>query len=163
MVVKYKVNNSLSTQIYSSPAGPWTFDLSLKDLKDGENIIVVEVSDSYNFKTSKTIKLNKTSNATPLSKSVQRYKIVSPTGSAQGVLLWIQREATQTVSAEISMTNGTEQEAYSEMTLSNTAPVSLGTLEDQFEFQAAAAKGNINVKLNITGTGAVTLVSGVLS
>ncbi len=163
VIVKYKINNGLATQIYSGPAGEWTFDISLKDLVDGENSIVVEVTDTYNFKTSKTIKLNKTANLTPLSESVQRYKIVSPTGSAQGVLLWIQRSEDLVVSAEISMTNGTEQEAYTAMALTNSAPVSLGILEDEFTFQSDTAKENINVKLNITGTGAVTLISGVLN
>lgn len=103
------------------------------------------------------------SNRTPLSESVQRYKIVSPTGSAQGVLLWIQKSEGLTVSAEISMTNGVEQEKYVPMTLTNSAPVSLGILEDELTFQADTAKDNINVKLNIEGTGAVTLISGVLS
>ena len=163
VIVKYKINSGLATQVYSGPAGEWTFDILLKDLLDGENRIVVEVTDTYNFKTSKTIKLNKTANLTPLSESVQRYKIVSPTGSAQGVLLWIQRSEDLVVSAEISMTNGSEQETYTAMTLTNSAPVSLGILEDEFTFQADTAKENINVKLNITGIGAVTLISGVLN
>ena len=61
------------------------------------------------------------------------------------------------------MTNGVEQEKYVPMTLTNSAPVSLGILEDELTFQADTAKDNINVKLNIEGTGAVTLISGVLS
>ncbi|MFJ7971334.1 hypothetical protein [Psychrobacillus sp. NPDC096389] len=162
MVVSYKLNGGLATEVYRGKDGEWSFDVKLKDLKDGENTVGIETVDSYNSKYSETRKINKTANLTPLSKSVQRYKIVSPTGSAQGVLLWIQREESATVSAEISMTNGTEQEAYSAMTLSNTAPVSLDIVEDQFQFQSDTAKENIFVKLNFSG-GAVTLVSGVLS
>ncbi len=92
-----------------------------------------------------------------------RLPSTNPTGSAQGVLLWIQRSEDLVVSAEISMTNGSEQETYTDMALTNSAPVSLGILEDEFTFQADTAKENINVKLNITGTGAVTLISGVLN
>lgn len=163
VVVAYKLNSNAAVQIHSGLAGPWTFDLQLKSLKDGENIIVVEVTDTYGFKSSKTIKLNKTANLTPLLASVQRYEIMPPSGSAQGVLLWIQRDSTLTVSAEISMTTGSEQEQFTSMALSNTAPVTTGIVEDEFTFQADAAKENIYVKLNITGTGAVTLISGVLS
>ncbi len=94
VTVKYRVNDGLNIEIQSGGAGPWSFDLSFKSLKVGENTIVVEVTDTHNFKSSKTIKLNKTANLTPLEHSVQRYKIVPPSGSAQGVLLWIQRDAT---------------------------------------------------------------------
>ncbi|MFJ8064920.1 hypothetical protein ACIQYS_09825 [Psychrobacillus sp. NPDC096426] len=163
VIVRYRIDNGINTEIHNGPPGRWSFDFPLSKLKDGENSIVVEVVDTYDFKFSKTIKLNKAFISTPLSQSVQRYKITPPSGSAKGVLLWIQREETQTVSAEISMTNGTGQESYSAMTLSNTAPVSLGIVEDQFQFQADSAKENINVKLDISGTGAVTLISGVLS
>ncbi|MEK4712227.1 sialidase family protein [Sporosarcina sp. FSL K6-5500] len=162
--VAYKLNSNAAVQIHSGPAGAWSFDLPLSALKDGENTIVIEVTDTYNFKSSKTIKLNKHANLTPLSKSVQRYKITPPSGSAQGVLLWVQRNKDQVVSAEISMTTGSEQEQYVPMTLSNTAPSRDGAqIEDQFTFLAAADKENINVKFNISGTGPVTLISGVLS
>lgn len=162
--VAYKLNTNAAVQIHSGPAGAWSFDLSLGLLKDGENTIVVEVTDTYNFKSSKTIKLNKHANLTPLEQSVQRYKITPPSGAAQGVLLWVQRDERQTVTAEISMTTGSEQEQYVPMTLSNTAPSRDGKqIEDQFTFLAAADKENINVKFNISGTGPVTLISGVLS
>ncbi|MED4399761.1 hypothetical protein [Metabacillus fastidiosus] len=163
VTVNYKLNNRLTTEILRGVAGPWSFNLKLKDLIDGENMIVVEVIDSYNFKVSKTIKLNKTANLTPLTQSKQRYKITPPTGSAQGVLLWIQREEGSTVSTKISMTTGSEQEQFVPMTLSNSAPVGPGIVEDEFTYQATGVKDNIYVELTLSGTDAVTLVSGVLS
>ena len=170
VVVKYKINSGLATQIHSGPAGAWSFELSVKDLVNGENSIIVEVTDTYNFKTSKTIKLNKAANLTPLSESVQRYKIVSPTGSAQGVLLWIQRSEELEVSAEISMTNGSEQERFvplirnDEDTNPNPqpAPVSPGFVEDYFKYRADTLAEHIVLKLTLKGNKPITLISGAL-
>ena len=162
VVVAYKLNSNAAVQIHSGPVGPWTFDLQLKNLKDGENIIVVEVTDTYGFKSSKTIKLNKTANLTSLSQSTQRYEIMPPSGSAQGVLLWIQRDKDQEMTAEISMTTGSEQEQFIPMELKNSAPIDSATIEDDFRYQADAAKENIVLKLTWSGDKPITLISGVL-
>jgi len=162
VTVKYRVNEQAAVQIHSGVAGPWAFDVSLKSLKDGENIIVVEVTDTYNFKSSRTIKLNKTANLTPLEHSTQRYKIVPPSGSAQGVLLWIQRNVNQAIEAEISMTTGSEQEQFAPMELKNSAPIDSGTIEDDFRYQANELKENIVLKLTWSGDKPILLISGVL-
>lgn len=162
VIVRYRLNNASAVQVHDGPAGPWSFDLLLKDLKDGENVIVVEVTDTYNFKSSKTIKLNKYANLTPLSQSTQRYKITPPSGSAQGVLLWIQRHVDQEITAEISMTTGSEQEQFMPMNLTNTAPVD-GFAEDEFTYQADSTKENIILKINLANASPVALISGVLS
>lgn len=161
VTVKYRVNEQAAVQIHSEVAGPWSFDVSLKSLKDGENIIVVEVTDTHNFKSSKTIKLNKTENLTPLEHSVQRYKIVPPSGSAQGVLLWIQRDADQEVTAEISMTIGTEQEQFIPLPLDSTAPMG-EDVEDYFKFRADTPAEHIALKLSWTGDKPITFISGAL-
>ncbi|MED4455891.1 Ig-like domain-containing protein [Metabacillus fastidiosus] len=166
--VSYKLNNGLSTEILSGVAGPWSFDLKLKDLIYGENIIIVEVIDSYNFKFSKTIKPNKIENVTPLLQSDVRYKITPPSGSAKGVLLWIQREAALSVSAEISMTLNGEQEQFVPMTLEGTTALGdTGIVEDEFLSETVSPKENIIVKLNLSREStninpAITLISGVL-
>ncbi|WP_060210493.1 Ig-like domain-containing protein [Sporosarcina koreensis] len=163
IVVKYRINDGANVQIYAGPSGAWTFDIPLSKLADGENAIVVEVTDVYDFKYSRTVKLNKHANMASLTTSTTRYKIAPPSGSAKGVLLWIQRDQTLELTADISMTNGTAQEVYTPMTLSNTAPVAGSTVEDEFTYQAAEPADNINVKLTLTGDGSITLISGVLS
>ncbi|MEK5070693.1 glycine-rich protein [Sporosarcina sp. FSL K6-1508] len=161
VTVKYRINEQAAVQIHSGVAGPWSFDLSLKSLKDGENTIVVEVTDTYNFKSSRTIKLNKHANLTPLASSTQRYTIVPPSGSAQGVLLWIQRDADQEVTAEISMTTGTEQEQFVPLPLENSAPVG-EDVEDYFKFRADTPAEHIALKFSWTGDKPITLISGAL-
>ncbi|QNK89452.1 hypothetical protein H7992_07240 [Sporosarcina sp. resist] len=161
VTVKYRVNEEAPVQIHSGAAGPWSFDVSLKSLKHGENNIVVEVTDTHNFKSSKTIKLNKTENLTPLEHSVQRYKIVPPNGSAQGVLLWIQRDADQEVTAEISMTIGTEQEQFVPLPLDSTVPMG-EDVEDYFKYRADTPAEHIALKISWTGDKPITFISGAL-
>lgn len=163
VVVSYKLNKGLATEVYRGKDGEWSFDLLLKDLKDGENTIVVETVDSYNFKTSLTRKINKQANLTPLAKSVQRYTIVPPAGSAQGVLMWIELDETQSITAEISMTNGTEQEQFKPMTLDSSGPANVGTMEDFFKFRANAPAEKIAIKLSWTGDKPIFKVSGALT
>ncbi|MGE7621680.1 hypothetical protein ACQKMD_01135 [Viridibacillus sp. NPDC096237] len=168
VIVSYKINTSLATEIYRGKGGDWTFDVAFSSLKIGENIIIVEVIDSHNFKTSKTIKLNKAVNSTPILNSVARYKIVPPTGTAKGVLLWIQKEKGLNIDAEISMTETGVQEKFVEMPLTNSAPIDSFITEDQFVYEAAEMKENIIVKLNLSRESAevsdsITLISGVLS
>lgn len=161
VTVKYRVNEHAAVQIHSGVAGPWSFDLQLKNLRDGENIIVVEVTDTYGFKSSKTIKLNKHANLSPLTQSVHRFQIVPPRGSAV-VIIWVQRDPSLTVSADISMTSGSVQEKYLPMTLNTTAPVFGNMVEDEFVIQAANPQSKIFVKLTLDGPGVITLISGVL-
>lgn len=163
VVVSYKLNGGLSTEVYRGKDGDWTFNLLLSALKDGENTIVVETVDSYKFKSSLTRKINKTANLTPLAKSVQRYTIVPPAGTAQGVFLWIERDATQSITADISMTNGTEQEQFVAMTLDSLGPENVGTVEDFFKFRAVAPADKIAIKLSWTGDKPIFKVSGALT
>ncbi|QNK87736.1 fibronectin type III domain-containing protein [Sporosarcina sp. resist] len=161
VTVKYRVNEQAAVQIHSGAAGAWSFDLSFKLLRDGENTIVVEVTDTHNFKSSKTIKLNKTANLTPLEKSVQRYEIVPPAGTAQGVFLWVRRDKDQEVLAEISMTTGTEQEQYVPLTLDASGPSGDG-MEDFFKLKVDAPAENIILKLSWTDDKPIIMISGAL-
>ncbi|MFC4403332.1 Ig-like domain-containing protein [Gracilibacillus xinjiangensis] len=165
--VSYRLNESNAIEIYNDLPGAWSFDLNIADLVEGENTIAVEAVDTYNFKVSKTVILNKAQNAAPLLKSVARYKIEPPTGSAKGVLLWIQREENLMIEAEISMTSSGEAESYQPMVLSNTAPINTGIVEDEFEFESVDPKENIVIKLTLTRpddttSEAITMITGVL-
>ena len=70
------------------------------------------------------------------------------------------------MTAEISMTTGSEQEQFVPMSLTNTAPITpieAGIVEDEFIYQADADKENIILKLNLSNDQPITLITGVLS
>lgn len=165
--VNYRINGANPIEIYDGTGGVWEFEISLGQLKDGENVIVVEVIDNYNAKTSKTIKLNKNKVNTPILQSVARYKVEPPKGSAKGVLIWVQRDEGLDLKAELSMTLKGEQESYEQLTAMNTAPVYEGVLEDEFYYEALEPKDNIILKLttsraDVTIDNKIYLIMGVL-
>ncbi|KYG92342.1 hypothetical protein A0U40_05205 [[Bacillus] sp. KCTC 13219] len=162
----YRINggNSVALEITE---GHWAFDIALAQLVIGQNTIVIELVDSYNFKVSKTIKLNKNEVKTPILQSVARYKIEPPKGSAKGVLLWIQRDEGLDLIAELSMTLQGEQEQYVTLTADHTAPVASGVVEDEFYHEADEPKNNIILKLSTSRPSVdvnhkIHLISGVL-
>lgn len=165
IVVAYRINGSVVKEIYRGIGATWNFEVAFAELNVGTNAIVVDVTDSYGFKASKTLKLSKTEIKKPVNKSTARYEIVPPKGTASGVILYIQRTQSLKLSAEVSMTLKGEQEQYTAMDLTNTAPVSAGVLEDEFTFNAEEAKEKIVVKMKMEKMNdydAITLVSGVL-
>ncbi|MFD1206624.1 hypothetical protein ACFQ38_16125 [Sporosarcina contaminans] len=170
VIVRYRINNGINVEIHNGPVGEFSFDIPLSKLIDGENSIVVEVSDTYDFKYSRTIKLNKSANLTPLASTVMRYIIVPPSGSAQRLSLWIERDESQEVIVEISMTNGTEPEQFTRMILNDEdsksdpepAPIALGIVEDFWKWKADEPKEHIAIKISWTGDKPIFKVSGAL-
>lgn len=168
VVVSYQLNGGIPVEVYNGAPGNWSFDLQLKSLQKGDNTVVLEVTDIYGVKTSKTLKITKTPNTIPLKNAVAVWKITPPAGSAQEVLAWIQREIGDlAVNAEVSMTNAGEQENFVPMTLTNTAPVNSTIAEDEFNYLAASTKDTIILKLNLSRTDTnsdkgIKLVSGGL-
>ncbi|WP_102271317.1 hypothetical protein [Cytobacillus massiliigabonensis] len=169
VIVKYKIGGGEFIEIYNGPSGAFSFDLKLADLAAGANQITLQAIDSYNFITSKALTVTKAANNTALLDSNVRYSVVPPKGTAQGIIVWVQREVGDlTVSANVSMRMNGEQESFQAMTLSNTAPVADGIVEDEFTFDAGSAKEQIVIELNLhradpTSTAAVKLISGVLN
>ncbi|MER2121874.1 MAG: Ig-like domain-containing protein [Solibacillus sp.] len=167
LVASYRINGGSSITLEVNE-GRWKFEIALSQLAVGENTIVIELMDNYNFKVSKTIKLNKNEVKTPILHSVARYKIEPPRGTAKGVLLYLQRDEDLTeLKVELSMTLAGEQEQYVELTTDNTAPVSEGIVEDEFYFEADEPKSHIILKLstsrsNISVDQKIHLISGVL-
>lgn len=167
--VTKKVNATNPVEIYSGPGGAWEFDVSLAELVIGENTIVVEVIDNYGAKTSKTIKLNKNEVKTPILHAVARYKITPPTGSAKGVLLFIERDEEMNLKVELSMTLIGEQEQYETLTANNTAPMpnTNGIVEDTYYHETTEPKDNIILKISTTRPDAtvnhkIHLISGAV-
>lgn len=168
VTVTQRINGGNAIEIYSGTGGAWEFDVSLAQLTVGQNTIIIEVIDNYGAKTSKTIKLNKDEVKTPILQSVARYKIEPPKGNAKGVLLWIQRDMDlEDLKVELSMTLQGEQESYTTLTATNTAPVDSVIMEDEFYFEADEAKNNIILKLSTSRADIniehkIHLISGVL-
>ncbi|QTD40621.1 hypothetical protein [Sporosarcina sp. Te-1] len=170
VTVRYRINEETAVQIHNGPAGPFTFDVQLSKLKDGENTIVVEAIDTHDFKVSKTITLNKSPNQTPLAKSVQRYTIVPPAGNAKVVYLWLERDASERVQVDISMTNGTEPESFVPMiwndedSKADPQPVTIapGIVEDFLKFQSEVPAEKIVIQLSWTGDKPLFKVTGAL-
>lgn len=167
VTVAYRINGANPVQIYKGQGGAWSFDVSLATLQVGANSIVIEVTDSYNFKATKTVRLNKNEIKTPVNTATARYKLTPPKGSATGVLLWVRRTETLQLDAKISMTLKGEQEQYFAPTDEiTTAQVSQGIVEDEFIFSTAEAKTDIVLKLEMTKThddDAITLITGVFN
>ncbi|WDU77506.1 MULTISPECIES: Ig-like domain-containing protein [Lysinibacillus] len=167
--VTKKLNANNPVEIYSGPGGAWEFDVSLAELVIGENTIVVEVIDNYGAKTSKTIKLKKNEVKTPILHAVARYKVTPPTGSAKGVLLFIERDEDMDLKVELSMTLAGEQEQYETLTADNTAPMpnTNGIVEDTYYHETTEPKDNIILKLSTTRPDAtvnhkIHLISGAI-
>jgi len=168
VTASYRLNggNSVELEIVE---GKWAFDIALAQLVVGQNTIVVELMDSYDFKVSKTIKLNKNEVNTPILQSVARYKIEPPKGSAKGVLLFIERDEDMELEVSLSMTLAGEQEQYVVLTPENTAPMpnQNGVVEDTFYYEATEPKNNIILKLetsreNVDINHKIHLISGVV-
>ncbi|MEG0470795.1 MAG: Ig-like domain-containing protein [Solibacillus sp.] len=164
----YRINggNSIALEIID---GKWAFDIALAQLVVGQNTIIVELMDSYNFKVSKTIKLNKSEVKTPILQSIARYRIEPPKGSAKGVLLFLERDVDLDLIVELSMTLVGEQENYVTLTQENTAPMpnQTGVVEDTYYHEANEQKNNIILKLSTSRPDVninhkIHLISGVV-
>lgn len=165
--VSYRINGANPVQVASGVSGTFDFTVTLGALIVGENVITVEAIDSYGAKTSQTVKLRKNLIAVPMTKSVARYKIVPPSGTASEILVWVQRDAELTLKASASMTLAGEQESFAPMTLTVTENLQNGQVEDEFYLAAGEAKDTIVLQLelekaNPTANNAITLIMGVL-
>ena len=169
VTVEQRVGGGSFAQVYSGNGGSFAFSVQLKNLKSGANPITVRATDSYGAVTTRNLSVTKSGVSVPLKESVQRYKITPPNVSAQGIILWIERDVGDLiVSAEISMTGTAEHEVFMPMTLKSTAFVGATREEDEFLYEGAAPAEKIIVKLTMkrANTGspqAIRLVSGVLS
>ena len=95
---------------------------------------------------------------TSILQSVARYQTEPPSGSAKGVLLFIQRDKELNIKVELSMTAKGELEQYTELTPVNTAPITAkqGVMEDTFEHKGMEAKQRIVLKITPTRTNLVS-------
>lgn len=162
VVVTYRINSGLAKEIYRGQGAPFSFDVTLKELAVGTNDIVIEVSDTYAFKASKTVRIRKNEVKTEVTAGTVRYKLSPPKGSAKGLVIWVQRDANLTIDASVSAQLAGEQEAYVAMTKTTTAPVNESTFEDEFIFEASEPKTDIVLKFELNGTGNIKLITGAI-
>lgn len=162
VVVTYRINSGLAKEIYRGQGAPFSFDVTLKELAVGTNDIVIEVSDTYAFKASKTVRIRKDEVKTEVTAGTVRYKLSPPKGSAKGLVIWVQRDANLTIDASVSAQLAGEQEAYVAMTKTTTAPVNDSTFEDEFIFEASEPKTDIMLKFELNGTGTIKLITGAI-
>ena len=170
MKVGYRINGGNFVQAYDGSDGNWEFELELGQLKSGENTIAIEAIDSYDFKTSRTLTLNKNTVSTQILKGVARYTIVPPSGSAKGILLWIQHDAGLTIDGcYLSLTDNAEAENFVEMENTNTAnmPNSTDVVESEFVLETETPKEKIILKLEFSRASVdvnptIKLISGVM-
>lgn len=164
--VKYRINGGNSIQVAEGISGNYDFDITLGKLQLGDNTIVVDATDSYGAKTSKTIKFRKNEVKTPITRSTVRYKVEPPTGSASEMLAWIQHDAGLTLNVSASMTLSGEAESYVAMTPGTQVTLSDGQVESEFYIDAGAPKDTIVLQIDMTKTSvdadeAITLIAGV--
>lgn len=157
VVVKYQIGDVNPVQVHDGPGGTFTFDIPLTNLKDGENSIILLATDSLNF--------TKAVNKTELLQSVRRYKALPPKGSAKNVIIWVQRDINLSLTAEASMVMQNEAENFTEMTKTNSAPVTNTIMEDEFTISSQVPKDDIVFQFNLTrssidATESIHLISG---
>lgn len=167
MVLTYRINSGTAIEIYRGGNNSFEFDVAFGDLVVGMNTVVVEVADTYGFKASKTIKLNKAAIKTEQLVGDARYKVMPPKGSAKGIVLWVQRDPKLVVEAFVSAVQEGEAERFVSAPKTNTAFVNDELIEDEFIYEAGEAKSAISFKLAFTRpsldvTDAITLITGVL-
>lgn len=168
-IVSYRLNGASSVQIAEGVSGLFEFEVTFGQLNVGTNEIIIEAVDSYGAKVSKTVKLNKSTVESPLLRSTVRYKINPPTGSARGVLLWIQRDENLDIDIALCMTMQDEAESFVPLTVSISAPLDQGSsiVEDEFYHEADSAKDNIILQIDMERASLevsdkIYLISGVL-
>lgn len=168
VVVTFQINDKEPQEVHNGAPGIWAFNILLKDLRNGSNTVIVKATDTYNASISKVLTIKKTHDAVPLNEAIALYKINPPTGSAQKILMWIERMIGDlSVTAEVSMTNEGEPENFVSLPKTNSGP-KVGLTEDEFAYDALAPKTNIVVKIKYSRTdsaavAAIKKISGVLS
>lgn len=170
MRVGYRINGGDFVEVFSGTDGNWEFEMPLYKLKNGENVISIEAIDSYDFKTSQTLTLNKNTVSTQVLKGVTRYTINPPSGSAKGILLWVQHHKDLIIdSCSISMTDNAEAEKFVKMTHTTTVnmPNSTDIVESEFVLETETPKEKIMLKIEFSRASVdvsptIKLISGVM-
>ena len=166
--VRYNINSGTFTEFFNGAPGAFELIIGLDKLKNGANIVQLQIEDSYGFVTSKTLSVEKTFNSVPITHAVARYDHTVPPTGTTGIIAWVEKmNGDLTVEMDASMKMKGEQEEFAPMTLSNTAPISADVEEKEFLMSSELAKDSVimKVKLNRVDTAskqAIKKISGTL-
>lgn len=169
ITVTGKINGGTQQTLLSGVTnGTWTYTFPISSLQTGDNTVTITATDQFGKATIKTFNLNKSEQKTPLLKSVARYKVIPPLGSAKEILAWLKREKGDlVVNAEASFVDAGQPESYIVATKSSV-DLTTEIAEDEFVISVATAKPDIVFKQTFTrtdtnSTQAATSLVGVIS
>lgn len=85
VVVTFQINDDEPQEVHNGAPGIFSFNIVLKDLRNGSNTVIVKAVDTYDASISKVLTIKKKHNAVPIDQAIALYKITPPTGSAQKI------------------------------------------------------------------------------
>lgn len=149
--VKYNVNGGTFTEVHNGQGGSFSFQLPLSQLQTGQNTVIIQAVDSYDYIASKTLNISKTHNLTALLHGVARYKLATPEAGISELVTWVERTIGDLdISMAASMVTTGQAESFADMTYSNTAPIDDGIEEDEFTLTTTGAKTDVSLKLELS-------------
>ena len=159
--VTFKHDSKDAVEIYNGTDGTWTHTIKVSDLALGANTLVFTATDTYNAAYAVTKTATKTAQDTPLVIADARYYVLQPAQNMLGVTAWVVHTPDATIAADIFMGAGNVDEAYVPMT--NTGDVLFGTnKEAEFVYENASPQIKTTLRLTMTGTGTIKMLSGVI-
>ncbi|WP_181022712.1 hypothetical protein [Brevibacillus laterosporus] len=163
ITVKGKLNSGTEQTVLSGVAsGNWLYSFKVSDLKAGANTVTITSTDQFGLSTVKTFNVNNAVTETPMKKSVARYKILAPKGSAREILAWLKREkGNLVVDAEASFVDKGLPEQYTAMT-KESVDLTTSISEDELLGAVATAKSDVMFKLTLSRTNTSTNESAVM-
>ncbi|AKF94784.1 hypothetical protein EX87_02250 [Brevibacillus laterosporus] len=169
LTVKAKLNSSTDQTLFNGvTSGNWSYTCKVSDLKTGANTITITATDQFGLSTVKTFNVTNSVTETPMKKSVARYKILAPKGSAREILAWLKREkGNLVVDAETSFVDKGLPEQYTAMT-KESVDLTTSITEDELISTVATAKSDVMFKLTLSRTNtsakeAAVMLVGVIS
>ncbi|RAP28627.1 hypothetical protein C2W64_04683 [Brevibacillus laterosporus] len=153
LTVKGKLNSGTEqTLLNGVTSGNWSYSFKVSDLKAGANTVTITAIDQFGLSTVKTFNVNNAITETPMKKSVARYKILAPKGSAKEILAWLKREkGNLVVDAEASFVDKGLPEQYTAMT-KESVDLTTSITEDELISTVATAKSDVMFKLTLSRT-----------
>lgn len=163
ITVKGKLNSGTEQTVLSGVAsGNWLYSFKVSDLKAGANTVTITSTDQFGLSTVKTFNVNNAVTETPMKKSVARYKILAPKGSAREILAWLKREkGNLVVDAEASFVDKGLPEQYTAMT-KESVDLTTSISEDELLGAVATAKSDVMFRLTLSRTNTSTNESAVM-
>ncbi|WP_289137892.1 hypothetical protein [uncultured Brevibacillus sp.] len=163
ITVKGKLNTGAEKTLLSGlTSGNWSFAFKVSELISGTNTLAITATDQFGSSTIKSFSINNSVVESPLKKSVARYKIVPPLGSAKEILAWLKHEKGDlVVDGEASFVDVGQPEQYVAMS-KNSIDLSTEITEDELLASVPTAKANLTFKLTFSRTNTSSPQAGTM-